>query len=290
MHVSLVDPCPPAEVTPAIQAAKFRSDEKDPKKRADDSTKFVKAEAERVANALKAAAEKAAADKKVPCTKVTVPCSCTIQFGALILILVAAAGFLGNMVFVASSFATFVGADKFRRSWILWYFVKPFTASGLAVFLYLALNNSNTGPGAPGGPVNLNGIIAMAALAGLFTDTATQKLKEIFTAIFKPTDNRPDKLTDPSVKVVSVDLSTMHPDKIDVNQPNNFLITGQNLDPKNIIVSINGKNIAPAALTVTPTLLKFTYTVDPADKALNKFTLLITDAKDVKIAGKDMGI
>jgi hypothetical protein len=80
----------------------------------------------------------------------------------------------------------------------------------------------------------------------------------------------------------------MTPVKIDVNAQNAFEIPGQNLDPKNIVVSINGSNIDPAALTVTPTLIKFTYTAN--DKTLTKFTLLITDAKGVKIAGQDIGV
>lgn len=221
----------------------------------------------------------AADNKNVTVNTVLPPCG-TIQFGALILILVAAAGFMGNLVYVSTSFTAFVGAEKFKRSWIMWYVVKPFSASGLAMFLYLGLNSTTITP-----PVNLNGIIAAAALAGLFTDIATQKLKEIFTAAFKPTDNRPDKLTDGNQ---TVDLANMHPEKIDVNQQNNFLIPGQNLDPKNIMISINGTKIVPATITITPTLIKFPYTV--SDKTLTKFTLLIMDAKNVKIDGKDLGV
>lgn len=230
--------------------------------------------------AIQAAADKVAADKKNAYSPTVLPPCGTIQFGALILILVAASGFLGNMVYVASSFATFVGAEKFKRSWILWYVVKPFTASGLAVFLYMALNSSTATL-----PVNLNGILAAAALAGLFTDIATQKLKEIFTAAFKPNDNRPDKLTGAKQ---TVDLANMHPEKIDLKQVNNFLIPGQNLDPKDIFVSINGTKIDATTVTVTPTLIKFPY-VAP-DKTLTKFTLLITDAKGGKIDGKDLGV
>lgn len=230
----------------------------------------------------KAKADKAEADKK-NCTVITAvpPCG-TIQFGALIVILVAAAGFLGNMVYVASSFTAFIGAEKFKRSWIMWYVVKPFTASGLAVFLYMALNSSITTA-----PVNLNGILAAAALAGLFTDIATQKLKEIFTVAFKPSENRPHKLTDDKQ---IIDLAKMQPEKIDVNQVNNFLIPGQDLDSKNIVITINGTKIDSATITITPTMIKFPYTVAETDKTLTKFTLLITDSKGVKIDGKDIGV
>jgi hypothetical protein len=300
-RVTLIDNLKPAtdQATGQKAADKLRADQQVADKAAADKIAADKAAAadnstdktatqtaaKKAADAKTAADKVVADDKAAAANKTTVaptvipPCG-TIQFGALILILVAAAGFLGNMVYVASSFATFVGAEKFKRSWILWYVVKPFTASGLAVFLYMALNSTTTTP-----PINLNGILAAAALAGLFTDIATQKLKEIFTAAFKPSDNRPDKLTGGKQ---SVDLANMHPEKIDVNQVNNFLIPGQNLDPKDIIVSINTVKIDPATVTVTPTLIKFAYTV--TDKTLTKFTLLITDGKGVKIDGKDLGV
>jgi hypothetical protein len=209
------------------------------------------------------------------------PVGCVIQFNALVLMLVAFAGFLGNLVYVSASLTAYIGSGRFRRSWIPWYFVKPFTASGLAMFLYLAVNSSALTP-----PVNLNGIIAAAALAGLFTDIATQKLKEIFTAMFKPAENLPNKITDPGIKPPTVDLNAMKPQKIDTTKANDFEIPGQRLDEKNLLVTINDVKITP--LTVTPTLLKFSYTVDDATKT--KFTLLITDAKGIKIDKKDLGV
>ncbi len=228
----------------------------------------------------KADDEKAKAEK-VDCTQKSDLSACrTIQFGVLILILVAASGFLGNMIYVASSFTIFVGAEKFKRSWIMWYAVKPFTASGLAILIYMALNSTAVNP-----PINLNGILATATLTGLFTNIATLKLKEIFTTTFKPNVNLPDKLDGGKQKI---DLDHMHPEKIDINHVNNFLIPGQNLDPKNIIVSINGTRIVPAGITITPTLIKFNYEVD--NNALNEFNLLITDGKGIEIGRKEIGI
>ncbi len=231
-----------------------------------------------IAALKKANTDKAEGDKKNCALKASVPPCETIQFGVLILILVAASGFLGNLVHVASSFTAFVGAEKFKRSWTMWYVVKPFTAAGLAVFLYMALNSTAITPG-----INLNGILATATLTGLFTDIATQKLKEIFTAAFKPKDNLPNKLDDGKQ---IIDVENILPKNIDVNQVNNFIIHGQNLDPKNIIVNINGTRIDPAAITITPTLIKFSYTVAVTDRALTRFTLLITDIKGVKIDSK----
>lgn len=252
---------------------------------AKDSAALIKATKEKDSADIivigdKRAVEKANKDKaeKKECESKLLPESCnaaTIQFGTLILILVAASGFLGNMVYVASSFTAFVGAEKFKRSWIMWYCVKPFTASGLAVFLYLALNRSNEPV-----PINLNGILAGAALAGLFTNIATQKLKEIFIAAFKPNDNLPDKLDAGKQKI---DKTSIQPGKIDVNHINNFLITGENLDRKNIVVSINGTKIDPTAISVNPSLIKFSYEVDEQHRDLTEFTLLITTVKGTEL-------
>jgi hypothetical protein len=118
----------------------------------------------------------------------------TISINTLLLFLVAAAGFLGNMLHLATSFTTFVGSNKFKRNWILWYCVKPFTASGLAVVLYFSFRAGFLNSSDDASNLNLFGIVTLAALAGLFTDSATQKLKEVFDVMFKPGDERPNKL------------------------------------------------------------------------------------------------
>jgi hypothetical protein len=209
----------------------------------------------------------------------------TIQLSTLLLILVALAGFLGNMVHIGTSLTTFIGADQFKRSWILWYCIKPFTAAGLALILYLALNGGNSGKAATGDTVNLNMIIGTAALAGLFTDIATQKLKEIFTAIFKPSDNRPDKLTD---NKMTLNLNAIQPDKIDVTKPNDVIIPAQNLDSNNLIIKMLGAVIANAV--ITPTLIRFTYTVAPADAGKTTFDLVVTDKSGAVIGVKNFSV
>jgi len=118
-----------------------------------------------------------------------------ININTILLILVAAMGFLGNMVHIASSFTAFVGNGTFRKSWTLWYFVRPFTAAGLALVVYFIIRAGFLNYGSDAGSVSLYGILSLAALAGLFTDNATLKLKEVFDVIFKPKDERKDKLT-----------------------------------------------------------------------------------------------
>jgi len=116
-----------------------------------------------------------------------------IHINTVLLILVALGGFAGNMIHIATSFVTFIGDKKFERSWILWYCVKPFTAAALALGFYFVFRGGflNTSAEAPN--INLYGVMTIAILTGLFTDTATLKMKEVFEVLFKPKDEREGK-------------------------------------------------------------------------------------------------
>jgi hypothetical protein len=209
------------------------------------------------------------------------PAVATITLNDLLLILVALGGFLGNMIHVASSFTAFVGAKKFRRSWTLWYFVKPFTAAALSMTLYFAfragfLNYSNDA-----GNLNLYGIMTLAMLSGMFTEIATRKLKEIFETVFKPKDEGlPDKL-DGSLKITDVS-----PAKVDKAQKNSFTLKGSHLDAKPLVITINDE-----AVIVTGTkadTITFDYTVSAAQQAATVFKLLVTDQANNTVFTKDL--
>src|SRR5204862_161201 len=60
----------------------------------------------------------------------------------VLVIMVATGGFLGNMIHIATSFTTYIGAGSFRKRWILWDWGRPFTPSALALALYLAFGAS----------------------------------------------------------------------------------------------------------------------------------------------------
>lgn len=47
--------------------------------------------------------------------------------------------------------------------------------------------------------LNLYGVLTVSALSGLFSDRATLKLEEIYESIFKPKDDRSDKLKNKEV-------------------------------------------------------------------------------------------
>lgn len=182
---------------------------------------------------------------------------CLIDLNTLLLLLVALAGFLGNMIHVGASFIDYVGSGKFKRSWMLWYFVKPFTASALALGVYIVFRAGFLNSNEATISVNLYGITAIAILTGLYTDRATLKLKEVFEVIFQTKNKRPDALTNPTVTSIS-------PIAFIVGTAAQVTITGTALNTTAIKVSVtDGTNtniIADADLAKTENTVTFSFT------------------------------
>ncbi|AXY77458.1 hypothetical protein D3H65_27280 [Paraflavitalea soli] len=199
-----------------------------------------------------------------------------INLNIILLLLVATGGFLGNMIHVATSFTTFVGAGKFQQSWILWYFVRPFTASALALALYFAFGATNDPANA-----DIDRILTLAILSGLFTDIATQKLKEVFDVLFSPKDNRPNKLNDPTISITSTS-----PDELAKEGDNHIVIKGSKLTSQKLIIKIDDQPIVDTQITDQE--ITFTYTIPEEAKDKTELMLLITDAEGNTILHKKM--
>lgn len=198
----------------------------------------------------------------------------TLHLNTIMFILVALAGFMGNMIHIATSFTNYVGSKKFERSWILWYFVKPVSAAALAVIFYILLKagllNADGGSGA-----NPFGIVILSALAGLFTDKAMLKLEEIFITLFKPKDDRPGKIKD------EFTITSITPLTIEKGKENSYVVAGENLDKVKLSLFINDEAIPTPEFT--PTAISFKYTVTDAQKDKTEFMFVIkNDQNEVK--------
>jgi hypothetical protein len=115
------------------------------------------------------------------------------------LLLALFAGALGAFLHAAQSFASYVGNGTFRWSWSWWYLLRPFVGGILALILYVVLKGALV-PGTSGGVTSAYGVVAISALAGLFSKQAIDKLNEVFTVAFRPASTegdaqRRDKLT-----------------------------------------------------------------------------------------------
>lgn len=108
-----------------------------------------------------------------------------------LLLLVIFMGALGAWVHTASSFVTFVGNRKFTSSWIAWYLLRPAVGAGMAVIFYMVLR---TGLVTTGGDtvdaLSHYSAAAFAGLVGLFSQKASDKLSDVFEALFTTREER----------------------------------------------------------------------------------------------------
>jgi hypothetical protein len=119
-----------------------------------------------------------------------------------LILLVIVAGAIGSYIHAATSFADYVGNRKMTRSWLWWYLLRPFIGVALALVFYFVVRAGFLTGGA--GDINPYGVASLAALAGMFSKQATDKLEEVFTTIFRPAPGkgdakRGDKLIGPTV-------------------------------------------------------------------------------------------
>lgn len=103
-----------------------------------------------------------------------------------LLLIAPVAGALGAYVHLATSFADFAGNKSLTSSWTWWYIFRPFIAAALAEIIYLAIRGGFFAAAAgTSNAINPYGMAAIAALTGLFSKHATDKLREVFETVFQ---------------------------------------------------------------------------------------------------------
>ena len=126
-----------------------------------------------------------------------------------LLLLVLCAGALGSYLHAVQSLTDYIGNRQLTSSWFWFYLTRPFLGMALAIVFYAAIRGGFVaGSPADARSVNPFGVVAIAALVGMFADTATQKLKEIFNTLFKTTDVRLDKLAPIEISTTKLDDAT----------------------------------------------------------------------------------
>lgn len=124
-----------------------------------------------------------------------------IDFDLRLLLLVFLAGGLGSTIHLATSLGDFIGNNDFKKSWTIWYLLRPLIGGNLGIILYLLLRGGliaiqfdNTAE-----ITNLNPytLMALSALAGMFSKQVIDKCRELMDLLFrtaKGVDDREDKL------------------------------------------------------------------------------------------------
>ena len=167
---------------------------------------------------------------------------------ARLFITVVAAGALGSLVHCLTSFADYVGNRTLKRSWVWYLILRTPIGIALALLFYLVLRGGLIAPTLSTTPtdttpkshawtlLNPYGLAAIAAMAGMFSKQATDKLSELFDTLFK-TDNpveRRDPLNQPPV------ISGADPASLTVGGAIELAILGQNFS-KDCGALINGE-------------------------------------------------
>ncbi|WP_199509686.1 hypothetical protein [Nucisporomicrobium flavum] len=179
----------------------------------------------------------------------------TVTFTAdsALLALVMIASALGSFVHAATSFATYVGNRRLHRSWIWWYLLRLFIGAALAISFYFAVRGGLLSAQVSSDSINPYGIAALAALVGLFSKQATDKLREIFETMFRTAegygdDERRDKAANPQPIIVGVE-----PNRVPVGSHHmNVVLQGQGFLPSSVTqVRVPGRPGEAVARTMT---------------------------------------
>ncbi len=101
-----------------------------------------------------------------------------------LLLLVLIVGALGACLHALTSLSEYVGNKKFKKSWALWYILRPFVGAILSLLFYFVIHGGLFPQSGVTGR-KFYGIMALAGLIGLFSKQALYKLSDLFDVLFK---------------------------------------------------------------------------------------------------------
>jgi hypothetical protein len=120
--------------------------------------------------------------------------ACSLDGGVRLILIVVIVGSLGALIHVARSFYWYVGNRNLKSSWLLMYFLIPFTGGGLALLFFLISRGVSSAQPA-GIESSVGGYAALSALVGMFSQQALAKLKQIAESVFAPAEKGKDQAT-----------------------------------------------------------------------------------------------
>lgn len=129
-----------------------------------------------------------------------------LDHGELLLAVMLAGG-IGSYIHGVNSFVTYVGNRSFVASWMPWYLLRPFMGIGMAVIFYVVVRGGVLVMSGGASTVDPYAMMTVAALAGMFSKQASDKLAEVFDTLFRSRgdEDRGDKLEKPELRLVALD-------------------------------------------------------------------------------------
>lgn len=112
-------------------------------------------------------------------------------------VIVALAGALGSVLHVHRSFYTYVGERKLVKSWLAYYITLPISGATLGLIFYITVRGGLF-PNATLQQTSPFGFAALAALVGLFSVQALEKLKDIANTMFTEPPQNSDHYRKPA--------------------------------------------------------------------------------------------
>jgi hypothetical protein len=146
--------------------------------------------------------EKGEVRKGIAPAKVLWWCGCLYDEDRLLL-LVLLAGVLGSLIHGLRSFVWYVGNRRAVWSWSAYYIALPFIGAGIAFIFYLVIRGGFFSTSATVGDTSPVGFAAIAALIGMFTEQAVQKLKSVSETILSPAEKGKDHIDGPKINSIT---------------------------------------------------------------------------------------
>jgi len=131
--------------------------------------------------------------------------ACSLSGNVRLLLIVVVVGALGSLIHVIRSFYWYVGNRNLKASWLLMYFLLPFSGAGLALLFFLIARGISSQPVVIQSSVD--GYAALAALVGMFSQQALVKLKKIAEGFF----SEPEKGKDPAIPPSTLKITAINP-------------------------------------------------------------------------------
>ncbi|MBI9088225.1 MAG: hypothetical protein JEZ12_03320 [Desulfobacterium sp.] len=101
-----------------------------------------------------------------------------------LLAIVITSGGIGSMLHALKSYVEHMGNRAFQINWMWWYILRLPIGGTLALVFYLSIRAGILSNGSGSDNLSVFGVAGIASLVGLFSEQATNKLKEVFDTLF----------------------------------------------------------------------------------------------------------